>query len=218
MTADSMDSLCEEFAAACMTKPNRSQGKRCCPFVNILRSAKTLAEFPFIVYPDLVASDILTVPFVPVEVCDKRSGIVDTAPESDGKIFSSVVASRLSCWSFINDRIDWHKKGFKENEGCVELNFVLDPAIVQAKRSEKDSSLAWLDLENAFGALPHEFIFRSLISAGVPDLICSIISMCSDACSSIRCEDYRTTSIPMSAGVRSVFQVLFYSICRLSKF
>ncbi|GFV67428.1 retrovirus-related Pol polyprotein from type-1 retrotransposable element R2 [Trichonephila clavipes] len=297
-----MDSLCEEFAAACMTKPNRSRGQlnrrrthgrrdrasspsssitpsngrsatenlrnalRSILHAGVFAERKMSTEFPFIVYPDPVASDLLTRSLVPGEVWDKLSGLADTVPELDdvrysnlksrdsgafvlstifnrifelesvslcwktskvaliykkgdrddifnwrpvsllnttGKIFSSVVAGHLSSWSSINDRIDWHQKGFRENEGCVEHNFVLDQAIVQAKHSKKDLSLAWLDLENAFGALLHEFIFRSLISAGVPNLICSIItSMYSNASSSIRCEDIWTSSIPMSAGVR----------------
>ncbi|GFV58948.1 reverse transcriptase domain-containing protein [Trichonephila clavipes] len=71
-----------------------------------------------------------------------------------GKIFSSVLASRLSSWATINDRLSPFQKGFRENEGCVEHNFLLEQAIVEAKRSRSDL---------AFGLRPGErFWFHPL--------------------------------------------------------
>ncbi|GFV08514.1 retrovirus-related Pol polyprotein from type-2 retrotransposable element R2DM [Trichonephila clavipes] len=120
-----------------------------------------------------------------------------------GKIFSSVLASRLSSWATINDRLSPFQKGFRENEGCVEHNFLLEQAIVEAKRSRSDLALAWLDLENAFGSIPHAFIFGSLKAVGVPVSVINIItSLYSNAKSEIRCGPDWSPPIPMEAGVR----------------
>ncbi|GFT81242.1 reverse transcriptase domain-containing protein [Nephila pilipes] len=43
-----------------------------------------------------------------------------------GKVFSSVLAARLSSWSDINNRLSSFQKGFRENDGCAEHNFLLE--------------------------------------------------------------------------------------------
>ncbi|GFV74002.1 retrovirus-related Pol polyprotein from type-2 retrotransposable element R2DM [Trichonephila clavipes] len=223
-------------------------------------------DFPFPTYPEPVADDFLTAPFVASEVWDKLSHLSDSAPGPDGirysvlknrdpgahlltavfnrvqqsasvpqawknsrvvlifkkgdplnisnwrpisllntmgKIFSSVLASRLSSWANINDRLSPFQKGFRENEGCVEHNFLLEQAIVEAKRSRSDLALAWLDLENAFGSIPHAFIFGSLKAVGVPASVINIItSLYLNAKSEIRCGPDWSPPIPMKAGVR----------------
>ncbi|GFT18725.1 retrovirus-related Pol polyprotein from type-2 retrotransposable element R2DM [Trichonephila clavipes] len=95
------------------------------------------------------------------------------------------------------------EKGFRENEGCVEHNFLLEQAIVEAKRSRSDLALAWLDLENAFSSIPHAFIIGSLKAVGVPVSVINIISsLYSNAKSEIRCGPDWSSPIPMEAGVR----------------
>ncbi|GFY40059.1 retrovirus-related Pol polyprotein from type-2 retrotransposable element R2DM, partial [Trichonephila inaurata madagascariensis] len=223
-------------------------------------------DFPFPTYPEPVADDFLSAPFVASEVWDKLSHLSDSSPGPDGirysvlknrdpgahlltavfnrvqqstsvpqswknsrvvlifkkgdplnisnwrpisllntmgKVFSSVLASRLSSWATINDRLSPFQKGFRENEGCVEHNFLLEQAIVEAKRSRSDLALAWLDLENAFGSIPHAFIIGSLRAVGVPDSVVNIIaSLYSNAKSEIRCGPDWSPPIPMEAGVR----------------
>ncbi|GFR33111.1 retrovirus-related Pol polyprotein from type-2 retrotransposable element R2DM [Trichonephila clavata] len=120
-----------------------------------------------------------------------------------GKVFSSVLAARLSSWANINNRLSPFQKGFRESEGCVEHNFILEQAIFNAKRSRSDLALAWLDLENAFGSIPHSFIFKSLHAVGVPSSVSNIIlSLYTGASSEIRCGAGWTPPISMEAGVR----------------
>ncbi|GFQ99594.1 retrovirus-related Pol polyprotein from type-1 retrotransposable element R2 [Trichonephila clavata] len=94
-----------------------------------------------------------------------------------GKVFFSVLAARLSSWATINDHLSPFQMGFRENEGCVEHNFLLDQVIVEVKHSRSDLALAWLDLENAFGSIPHSFILKSLHVVGVPSSISNITSL-----------------------------------------
>ncbi|GFT74256.1 reverse transcriptase domain-containing protein [Trichonephila clavipes] len=105
------------------------------------------------------------------------------------------------------------EKGFRENEGCVEQNFLLEEAIAEAKRSRSDLALAWLDLENAFGSIPHAFIIVSLKSVGVPVAVINIISsLYSNAKSETRCCSDWSSPITMEAGVRqgcSLSAILF---------
>ncbi|GFU07536.1 retrovirus-related Pol polyprotein from type-1 retrotransposable element R2, partial [Nephila pilipes] len=120
-----------------------------------------------------------------------------------GKVFSSVLAARISSWANINSRLSPFQKGFRENDGCSEHNFILEQAITGAKRHHLDLSMAWLDLENAFGSVPHRFILEALGHAGVPSSTVAIISaIYTGSTSTIRTSAGWTGPIPMRAGVR----------------
>ncbi|GFS75596.1 retrovirus-related Pol polyprotein from type-1 retrotransposable element R2 [Nephila pilipes] len=120
-----------------------------------------------------------------------------------GKVFSSVLATRISSWANINSRLSPFQKGFRENDGCSEHNFILEQAITGAKRHHLDLSMAWLDLENAFGSVPHRFILEALGHAGVPSSTVAIISaIYTGSTSTIRTSAGWTGPIPMRAGVR----------------
>ncbi|GFU01308.1 retrovirus-related Pol polyprotein from type-1 retrotransposable element R2 [Nephila pilipes] len=63
--------------------------------------------------------------------------------------------------------------------------------------------MAWLDLENAFGSVPHSFILGALERAGVPESTIFLVSaLYTGSTSSIRVESGWTDPIPMCAGVR----------------
>ncbi|GFS43727.1 reverse transcriptase domain-containing protein [Nephila pilipes] len=120
-----------------------------------------------------------------------------------GKVFSSVFVTRISSWANINSRLSPFQKGFRENDGCAEHNFLLDQAISDAKRSHQNLSMAWLYLENAFGSVPHQFILTALEHAGVPSGTISIISALYTGSTRTICTSAGWTGpIAMKAGVR----------------
>ena len=41
-------------------------------------------------------------------------------------------------------------------DGCHEHNFTVQSVITDAKRKRKRCAIAWLDLRNAFGSVPHD--------------------------------------------------------------
>ncbi|GFT00907.1 retrovirus-related Pol polyprotein from type-1 retrotransposable element R2 [Nephila pilipes] len=93
--------------------------------------------------------------------------------------------------------------GFRENDECSEHNFLLDQAITNAKCLHLDLSMAWLDLANAFGSVPHRFILEALEHAGVPSSTVAIISaLYTGSTSTIRTSAGWTGPIPMLAGMR----------------
>uniref|UniRef100_A0AC34RP71 Reverse transcriptase domain-containing protein n=1 Tax=Panagrolaimus sp. JU765 TaxID=591449 RepID=A0AC34RP71_9BILA len=79
-----------------------------------------------------------------------------------GKLFSSLFAGRLANWATRNSRISKEQKGFMPFEGCLEHNYVLQSVIQDARRKRSEVALAWLDLRNAFGSVPHQTIWKSL--------------------------------------------------------
>lgn len=62
------------------------------------------------------------------------------------KLYSGVLADRISRWAEDGKRISPQQKGFTRHDGCLEHNFVLQSAINQARRSGQELCVAWLDL------------------------------------------------------------------------
>ncbi|KAG8179177.1 hypothetical protein JTE90_004007 [Oedothorax gibbosus] len=85
-----------------------------------------------------------------------------------GKVFSGCLADRLDDWGNKNPVLSPQQKGFREFEGCLEHNFLIQHMLSRARSSKSELFLAWLDLENAFGAVPHSLILEGLTHIKVP--------------------------------------------------
>ena len=119
------------------------------------------------------------------------------------KLYSSILANRLGRWAARNERISVAQKGFVPVDGCCEHNFALQAAITDARRSRRQCSIAWLDLTNAFGSVPHETIFTSLQWAGLDvDAINVIRRLYAINKTNIRSHDGLTPEIHIQAGVK----------------
>uniref|UniRef100_A0AAV1V710 Reverse transcriptase domain-containing protein n=1 Tax=Peronospora matthiolae TaxID=2874970 RepID=A0AAV1V710_9STRA len=70
------------------------------------------------------------------------------------KLYSGLLAKRLSCWLELNHRLPMAQKGFREFNGCHEHNFLATTMLDQTRRSRRKLYQVWYDLRNAFGSLP----------------------------------------------------------------
>ena len=59
------------------------------------------------------------------------------------------------------------QKGFLAFDGCVEHNFLLQALLTDSRRSKRDLMLAWLDLRDAFGSVPHELLMLMMRRLGL---------------------------------------------------
>ncbi|CAC5384420.1 unnamed protein product [Mytilus coruscus] len=59
--------------------------------------------------------------------------------------------------------------------GCVEHTSVLNQLIHEAKIGKKNLAVVWLDLANAYGAVPHKFIEKTMDHYHIPDHIRKIV-------------------------------------------
>ena len=119
------------------------------------------------------------------------------------KLYASVVANRLANWARDAKAISSVQKRFMEHEGCFEHNFVLQTALDDARRRCGEVVVAWLDLANAFGSIPHQHIQTMLGSLGVPSKIQSVVAeLYSRSTTTIRTRDGETQPIHIGSGVR----------------
>ncbi|GBM24914.1 Retrovirus-related Pol polyprotein from type-2 retrotransposable element R2DM, partial [Araneus ventricosus] len=119
------------------------------------------------------------------------------------KIFTKVLAGRLQDWSTKFDVLSHCQKGFTPFDGVLEHNFILQTRLESARAHKKDLCVAWLDVTNAFGALPHPLIYKALHAAGTGDQFVKIIKdIYTDCSTSILTNDSITGPIPIKSGVK----------------
>uniref|UniRef100_A0A3P9H1W7 Reverse transcriptase domain-containing protein n=1 Tax=Oryzias latipes TaxID=8090 RepID=A0A3P9H1W7_ORYLA len=95
----------------------------------------------------------------------------------EGKIFFSVVAHRLTSYLHRNNLIDTsiQKAGIPGFSGCVEHTSVIWHQIQLAKKERKDLHVVFLDLENAFGSVPHKFLWTAFDYFKVPPALTTLV-------------------------------------------
>ena len=94
-----------------------------------------------------------------------------------GKVYMSVLAKRLTEFVIQNDYVDTtvQKGGVPKVKGCIEHFGAMWEVIKDAKLNRKDLSVVWLDLANAYGAVPHLLIIRALRFYNIPTKVVNII-------------------------------------------
>ncbi|GBN97321.1 hypothetical protein AVEN_34540-1 [Araneus ventricosus] len=95
------------------------------------------------------------------------------------------------------------QKGFTPFDGVLEHNLILQTRLEQARTRKQDLCVAWLDVTNAFGALPHQLIYSALSAAGTGSAFVNIIKDIYNDCSSkILSSDSATSPISIKSEVK----------------
>ncbi|XP_023211850.1 uncharacterized protein LOC111614715 [Centruroides sculpturatus] len=120
-----------------------------------------------------------------------------------GKTFSACLASRFLTWCTVNEIFSGAQKGFLRHEGCLDHSFLLQTITQDARRKLRNCHIAWLDLANAFGSVPHSTILACLNWCGLHhDSIAIIEELLRHNYTNIRTHEGLTESIPINSGVR----------------
>ena len=94
-----------------------------------------------------------------------------------GKIYLAVLAKRLTNFVVSNGYVDLsvQKGGVPGVQGCTEHFGAMWEVLKDARMRKRDLSVVWLDLANAYGAVPHVLIARALRFYNVPEKVVKII-------------------------------------------
>lgn len=119
------------------------------------------------------------------------------------KLFMSLLASRISHAAIDKGLMSPNQKSARPHEGCHEHSFALQTITSDCKRNQKNVFIAWLDLRNAFGSIPHEAIYTTLAHMGFPvPLITLLKAAYDDSTTTIRTQEGETSPIPIKSGVK----------------
>ena len=91
------------------------------------------------------------------------------------KIYAAIIARRLASWAIDNKAFSPNQKGFLPVDGCLEHTFLLQSILQHSRRKRKNVSMVWLDLQDAFGSIPHTTLFTMIERAGLDNPTIDII-------------------------------------------
>ena len=119
------------------------------------------------------------------------------------KIYAAIWAKRLASWACEAGAISPSQKGFIPGEGCLEHSFLVRSMMEDARCKRRSLHFVWFDLRNAFGSIPHELLWFSLRSIGVPDEVASILMDIYEGSSfKVQTAGGLTEEIPQEWGVK----------------
>ncbi|GIY89588.1 retrovirus-related Pol polyprotein from type-1 retrotransposable element R2 [Caerostris extrusa] len=119
------------------------------------------------------------------------------------KLFMKCLAARLQAWCTKHDVLSPSQKGFTPFDGVMEHNFVLQRRIEKARATKSSICLAFLDISNAFGSLPHSAIRDCLAAIGVGDTFLDLlVAAYSNCTTNILSNDASTAAISIKCGVK----------------
>jgi Reverse transcriptase (RNA-dependent DNA polymerase). len=96
---------------------------------------------------------------------------------AEGRLFWTVFQLRLSRYMLSNKYIEPHiQKGFLEGvAGCVEHTTSQWEMLLNAKQNQRSITMAWLDLENAYGSVRHMLVQFALKWYFVPQAMSELL-------------------------------------------
>ena len=119
------------------------------------------------------------------------------------KLFASVLCHRLMTWVKLNNLIHNSQKSNYEFEGCAQHAFGLTGILEHRKVHNKNLNIAWLDIADAFGSVPHEYLWNLLLKSGLHEsFLFVLINLYSGTTSTYSCGDLKTPHINIVMGVK----------------
>ncbi|XP_003373748.1 putative Ulp1 protease family, C- catalytic domain protein, partial [Trichinella spiralis] len=120
------------------------------------------------------------------------------------RVLSAVVASRVTNWARANGLISLEaQKGFQPADGTSEHNFVMEVAFQEARRTNAQLAISWLDISNAFGTVSHQVLFSLLERYGLDPTFTSFIqNLYKDATIVVKGANGTHVTARWSVGVR----------------
>lgn len=129
------------------------------------------------------------------------------------KLYTGLWAKRLSR---LRGLISPEQKGFCATDGTGEHSAVLRNAVHQAVNNRNEMVLAWLDLSNAFGSVPHAVIRDTLKAYGFTKRFQAIVRDLYANCSTtVKGGTGITKEIPVRAGTKQGDPIspLLFNVC-----
>ncbi|GFR00695.1 retrovirus-related Pol polyprotein from type-2 retrotransposable element R2DM [Trichonephila clavata] len=142
-----------------------------------------------------------------IQKCDDPVSLNDWCPislsDTAYKLLSKCLARKLSDWCEVNEALSPAQKGFSPFDGVIEHNYLLSEHLETARRDKCERFVAWLDIANAFGSIPHSVILEALQRNGVDQHFLHLVkNIYTHAETRVLTEEGPTAPIPLMCGVK----------------
>ncbi|GFQ96464.1 retrovirus-related Pol polyprotein from type-1 retrotransposable element R2 [Trichonephila clavata] len=142
-----------------------------------------------------------------IQKCDEPLSLSDWRPislsDTAYKLLSKCLARKLSDWCEVNEALSPAQKGFSPFDGVIEHNYLLSEHLETARRDKCERFVAWLDITNAFGSIPHSIILEALQRNGVDQDFSHLVqNIYTNAETRVLTEEGPTAPIPLMCGVK----------------
>ncbi|GIY44232.1 retrovirus-related Pol polyprotein from type-1 retrotransposable element R2 [Caerostris darwini] len=119
------------------------------------------------------------------------------------KLFMKCVAERFKDWPLRYEVLSSSQKGFMPHDGVLEHNFLMHKRFEDARTTKKELCLAWLDVTNAFGSIPHCAIDEALCAAKVGDTFRNLVNFVYEDCGTrLLTSEGLSPHIKIGAGIK----------------
>ena len=113
------------------------------------------------------------------------------------------MARRLASYAIREKKISSTQKGFLPTDGCAEPTFLMESLLSDSKRRRKTLRIAWLDLRNAFGSVPHALLWEMMERL---QILSPFITLCCEIYNGshqqVLFEEGITPVIPLRTGIK----------------
>jgi hypothetical protein len=92
-----------------------------------------------------------------------------------GKLFTSVINSRLLAWSNENDVITDAQLGFKPGYGTTDALFIFHSIIAKYLANKQRLYCCFVDYQKAFDSINHDKLWRRMIKSGITGKLLSLL-------------------------------------------
>ena len=119
------------------------------------------------------------------------------------KLLMSILAKRITNHPNNHDLLSPEQKSARPSEGCYEPAFLLESILNNAHHQPCPLCLAWLDIRNAFGSIPHAALLTTLTHMGFPpNLVAMISNVYTGASTEVLTPLRKTEAIPIHSGIK----------------
>ncbi|CAI6356202.1 unnamed protein product [Macrosiphum euphorbiae] len=119
------------------------------------------------------------------------------------KLYVGCVAGRLTEWLMSNKVLSPCQKGFLPADGAFEHVHTLNRVLEKAWTHAADKCVAWLNVSNAFGGIPHPALEAAIERSGAgEDFLLAVRDIYTGATSSVSVAGGLTNDIPVRSGIK----------------
>ena len=119
------------------------------------------------------------------------------------KLYTGCLATRLRMWCIDNNILNPGQKCSLPTDGVLEHNYLLQHYMDKTRREQLNLCIAFLDLSDAFGSVPHDIISATLQRLGAgPDFVSIASDLLSQCTTRFLTREGDSAEIQVQCGVR----------------